>query len=477
MTISFFLQDNWVYVPIGGAPREVEEAFYKEFSYELQNKQFIPAVKAGKWDGVIRLYRSRRFPIGLLERAVDIANRHGNDVSISDMRKEKGGKLGLKYVGPPLRNYQEEALLKASMGNRTITAPTGSGKTLVAIALMAALDRRTLIIVNRKELLYQWKDEIRKNLRMFRDTPTDDAGFIEAALIGDGQREESSITIAMIQSLYQKLPKQAYDVVICDETHHTPAREWGKVMSSLPCKYRYGLSATPFREDGAELLIFAHTGPVLQMGDVEVLVEEGYIAGIELQVIQGAPDIEARYTPWVAEYQGTLDDTGRMERLSQKAVDLYQQGHRLYIDVRRIKHGERIVEDLSSHDVPAIFLQGKDTTKRRKEVLSKFEKGDKFVLVSTLIKEGVDLPTMSAIVLAGGGKSGTALIQVVGRALRPKKGTRAVIVDVEDHGKYMHKHFKRRMRVMRSYYGESLKMDFPDPNVNPDDPWSTAEKL
>ena len=213
------------------------------------------------------------------------------------------------------------------------------------------------------------------------------------------------------------------------------------------------------------------------MGDVEALVKEGYIAGIDLQVIRGAPDIESRYTPWVAEYQSTLEDTGRMQRLSQKAADLYQQGHRLYIDVRRINHGWGVVEALGEHDTPAVLLQGSDTTKRRKEVLTDFEEGDRFVLVSTLIKEGVDLPAMSAIILAGGGKSGTALIQVVGRALRPKKGTRAVIVDVEDQGKYMHKHFKRRMRVMRSYYGDSLKMDFPDPNVNPDDPWSTAEKL
>lgn len=89
----------------------------------------------------------------------------------------------------------------------------------------------------------------------------------------------------------------------------------------------------------------------------------------------------------------------------------------------------------------------------RGEALSTFER-DGFVLVSTLIKEGVDLPVMNAIVLAGGGKSGIRVIQTIGRALRPKPGTNeALIIDIRDKGGYLTKHFERRQEVIRDCYG------------------------
>jgi superfamily II DNA or RNA helicase len=456
---TFILQGNFVYLPVGVTDK-IEEAIRQEFSYGVQNRWFIPSVKQGTWDGIVRLYRYRRFPIGLLDDAIEIVRRLGGEVSIIDQREDLGVKLGLQYHGPSLRYYQKDAVQAAlSKDAVIIVSPTSAGKTLTAIALIAARDLRTLILVNSKLLLYQWKEEIKKNLH------------IEAALIGDGHREEGPITIATMQSLLKQMPEQSYDMVIADEVHHVAAAEWGKIMSSLTCRYRVGLSATPWREDGAEILIQAHTGPILKMGNVTKLIKEGFIAGVELQVIQGAS--KGVKESWAEEYQNTLEDVTRMERLSQKAIDLYQEGHRLYIDVKRIKHGEQIEKDLRSRDMQVVFLSGRDTSKRRKEVLTDFEEGDRFILISTLIKEGVDLPAMSAIVLSGGGKSGTALIQVVGRALRPKEGSRAVIVDVEDHGKYMHKHFNRRMQVMQNYYGESLKSDLPTPT----DPWEMAEKL
>jgi superfamily II DNA or RNA helicase len=74
--------------------------------------------------------------------------------------------------------------------------------------------------------------------------------------------------------------------------------------------------------------------------------------------------------------------------------------------------------------------------------------------VSTLIREGVDLPAINAVVLAGGGKSKTDKIQVIGRALRPENGTTADVVDLRDRGEYLGEHYELRQAALREYYGD-----------------------
>lgn len=90
----------------------------------------------------------------------------------------------------------------------------------------------------------------------------------------------------------------------------------------------------------------------------------------------------------------------------------------------------------------------------RWEILEKYKKGEIPVLVSTLLKEGVDIPEISAIILAGGGKSDVMTIQTIGRALRPKPGGEAVIVDVRDTDPLLFTHFIERQKALKQYYGK-----------------------
>ena len=100
-------------------------------------------------------------------------------------------------------------------------------------------------------------------------------------------------------------------------------------------------------------------------------------------------------------------------------------------------------------------LYGTDKSDIRLDVLQRFREGELKILLSTLIKEGVDLPEMDAIILANAGKGGVGgrkTVQTIGRCLRltEKKNTAIIIDFFDDDGGVLAKHSEERMKVYKS---------------------------
>jgi len=146
-----------------------------------------------------------------------------------------------------------------------------------------------------------------------------------------------------------------------------------------------------------------------------------------------------------------MNNEERNRAIVKKAVELARKGHRVLIDVKRIEHGKILKEMLAENGIKAEFLSSESPN--RWEILEEFKEGRIPVLISTLLKEGVDIPEISAIILAGGGKSDIMTIQTIGRALRPKTGMKAVIVDVQDDDPLLFTHFIERQKALKQYYG------------------------
>lgn len=147
-----------------------------------------------------------------------------------------------------------------------------------------------------------------------------------------------------------------------------------------------------------------------------------------------------------------MNNDERNRAIVKKAIELARKGHRVLIDVRRIEHGKILKEMLEKEGIKAEFLSSQSPN--RWEILEAFKSGEIPVLISTLLKEGVDIPEISAIILAGGGKSDIMTIQTIGRALRPKKGMKALIVDIEDDDPLLYTHFIERQKALKQYYGK-----------------------
>lgn len=404
----------------------------------------------GKWEKPESLYDpfERSFPIGLIPRVKKILNSKGHRVRIIDEREVEGIEVNPSWNEHyKLRPYQKRSVrtaLRKGMG--VLALPVGSGKTVVGLRIIYELNLSALVVVHTKELLYQWAENVEKILG------------IEAGIVGDNKWIERPVTVAMIQTLLSrgvdklKLP---YGVVIFDECHRTSAaQKFYELGMELPQKYRFGLSATPWRRiKGEEIKIEGAIGPIIYEVKADTLIKEGFLAKPKFEVVKYTskmPSFSERYKELYEEM--IMENEERNKAIIEKAVELANDGHRVLIDVRRIEHGKILVEMLKQRNINSEFLSSQSPN--RWEILEKFKSGEIKVLVSTLLKEGVDIPEISAIILAGGGKSDIMTIQTIGRALRPKNAKEAIIVDIEDDDPLLFTHFIEREKALKQYYGK-----------------------
>ena len=153
-----------------------------------------------------------------------------------------------------------EVVSKKEFG--VITAPPGSGKTVIGLKIIAEKQQPAMIIVHRKQLMEQWVERI----QAFLGIPKNEIGKI-----GQGKTKPGKmITIAMIQSLGKQLEKHegeeitnSYGTIIIDECHHIPAKSFRNTIFKFNPYYQYGLTATPFRKGNDDKLIFIHLGKII----------------------------------------------------------------------------------------------------------------------------------------------------------------------------------------------------------------------
>jgi superfamily II DNA or RNA helicase len=198
-------------------------------------------------------------PRGIFGEVKDELNKQSIKMNVVDKRrKSKQQNLTINFVGSLLPQQQEavEELLNHTTG--ILSATTGFGKTVVGAALISKRQVNTLVIVNRKQLLKQWKDR----LLSFLDIDVKSIGQI-----GAGKNKPTGIIdVATIQTLTSKsgnldLVKQ-YDQVIVDECHHFSALTFEKVLKEVEAKYVHGLTATPIRKDGLQPIMKMQCGPI-----------------------------------------------------------------------------------------------------------------------------------------------------------------------------------------------------------------------
>jgi superfamily II DNA or RNA helicase len=131
------------------------------------------------------------------------------------------------------------------------------GKTVIGTALIARRARNTLVLVRRRPLQDQWRQQLARFLGM----DLNEIGEIR----GQKSSKTGRIDVAMLQSLLsdggvKELVAQ-YGHVIVDECHHVPATSFERVLSAIPARYVTGLTATPHRQDGHDPIIRLQLGP------------------------------------------------------------------------------------------------------------------------------------------------------------------------------------------------------------------------
>jgi superfamily II DNA or RNA helicase len=163
------------------------------------------------------------------------------------------------WTGPPLRDYQQPAVHNVlRQGGGVLVSPAGSGKTLMGFKIVESWRQPTLWLTHTLDLL----DQSAKAAKAFL------GGVGEVGIIGEGKVTWGSgkLFVATVQTLganptLVSTLANLVGVVIVDEAHHFPARQFIEVAGKFPARNLLGLTATPDRKDGLQRFMYAGLGP------------------------------------------------------------------------------------------------------------------------------------------------------------------------------------------------------------------------
>lgn len=252
---------------------------------------------------------------------------------------------------------------------------------------------------------------------------------------------------------------QSVGMLFLDEAHRGSGSQFQAAVKACPNAYfRIGLTATPFmKSDLEDMKLAAVTGEVIHEIHIQDLVDRGLLAQPVVKFIKVAKPVISKSTKYPAAYKkGIVLNTERNKQVCYETIKLARAGRKVLVLVKTIEHGNALYRVLSGF-VKCAWIHGAKDTKTRQEAFEAIEHGDLQVLIaSTIMDEGVDLPSISAVVLAGGGDSAIKLMQRIGRGMRLTNGgpAEALIVDFIDlTSPYLAKHSLSRYQAVRNEKG------------------------
>jgi superfamily II DNA or RNA helicase len=442
------------------------------------------------WDGKVKyLKKDNSFPLGFLRRVKYFVYALGEIPSFRLIDKRIKPKMLFKQIEftGELRQYQETVVdqsLNEPMG--IFNLATGSGKTVVAIALISRKNTQTVVVVPTLALLNQWIDKLKQ-------FSTAHIGFKSSKQLKEGDVfiiTQSSLNKALTTHSSQDKTQARYEIikriwreagmVIIDESHHASAKTWKAMMSYTNAYYRFGLTATTDkRTDKADYEYYALLGDKLSVIDYSDLLELGYSIPIEVFFY----DIPYRHYnhKWKFHQKGgfsvendyIVENNDRNDQIVNVALDrAFRRDKPTLILFKRVTHGEVIynkaVMDMSRpdlqiyNDLQIKLVYGKTKEKERNEIYQEFKDKQVKLLIAQnqLIGEGWDMPNIEVIIIASGGKSEIRSIQNMGRGSRQAHKKKTLeIHDFADQGKYVQDHARERAKTYEEIGAKMINID------------------
>lgn len=343
-----------------------------------------------------------------------------------------------------LTDPQEQAVRRmAAESLGVLVAPAGSGKTTMALELMARRGMPTLWLVHTRELAEQTCERAVACLGL------DPA---EIGTVGGGKRViGEKLTIATMQTLARDIPQALFDrigFVIVDECHHVPALQMAAVVSQLPARYLAGLSATPYRRDRLNSVIHWYLGPISAQIDQAYLPERLITPRVERRDTGIRVDGDS-FSDILTCLAAHPDRTRMIARDVAAAVGV---GRTPLVLSDRVDHVEQLASEIERHELRVAVLHGERPRAEREQVRRRVGTGEVAAVVATgaLCGEGLDMPRLDALFLASPVSYRGRLVQYMGRVSRTAPGKRdAVVIDYTDDCPMLWSSWAKRRDIYR----------------------------
>ena len=399
-----------------------------ESELTVSNPDFARLKKMGKWTGgtpsTIRFYRTEGkdiiLPFGCLKEYV-----FKNIKDVEADFEQTGNVIYTQYV--PLYEYQDKAVEEAlAKRNGILVAPCGSGKTQMGLAIARRISKPTLWITHTKDLMVQAEERAKSIF----DLPKEAYGEITEGKVNIG----THLTFSTVQTLARvNLDNLKFGCVIVDECHHAvqsykSTSMFAKVMNQISCRYKFGLTATPYRGDGLEKGMFALIGDICSIVDEKEVKEKTVpvyevwynvpISTNSINCYNGDGTLD--YTKLIT---GLCNDEERNTYIGRTIVDI--EGSCLVLSDRlsQLESLMSFVSNFKNCDMVKA-TNTKKGKKERKEAIEKLKDGMIDCLFATykLAKEGLDIPSLEHVVMASPIKDKSTVIQTAGRVARKAEG-------------------------------------------------------
>ncbi len=404
-----------------------------------------------KWDERTHSWRANPIHYPAIRSILDV-NAYGTLDRVPQWQPVVWSQITL----PSLRAEQIAAVNAWSKTRQgVVVMPTGTGKTEVALRIMADQGCSTLVVSPIRDLMYQWQRRILNGL-----------GY-DAGIIGDNTYNVKPISVTTFDSACIHMPTlgNRFKLIIFDECHHLPGpiRSDSARMSIAPM--RLGLTATLERGDGQHSKLDQLIGPLVYRLDISQ-VRGGSLAEFDIfRVPVFLNDRERVRYDQLSEvvssyvYERRQDDANftwqtlcaETQRSGQAGIIMRAYREKKSIE-DRAEEKLRVLEDLFRlhHGTPMIIFAGSNAMARdvsRRFLIpcllnhcGKAERIDYLdglrdgvypaIVANQVLDEGVDLPEVKVAVVIGGLASTRQAKQRLGRILRRRGEERAILYEV-----------------------------------------------
>ncbi len=452
---------------------ETEEEHLKKIkkicSYKQPGIEFTPGFQMG-WSGIIQLINKKnQFALGLVKTIENYFIENNILYSIEDRRATIVDNTpldiseNLKKINMTPREHQLRILESVKNLDRgIIRAATSSGKTLAVSLITAHFNKPTIIYVIGLDLLDQF-------YKLFSSIFDEEIGYI-----GNGICNPQRITIASIWTLGKALDlkvklddetlKEKFDqnnklnIIKClkeakihlmDESHIGSCSTMTEIYKAINPERLYGLSGTPFKGDGTDILLTSIFGQKICEISASELIEKDLITQPIIKFIK-VPKLYVQggtYQEVYKEY--VVENPIRNNLILSHTKSLIDKGYKPLVLFKTIAHGKKIFEMFENAGIRCALLSGNDKLEKRNLIKTQLNNNEIDCIIASVIFDiGLDLPILSGLVLAGPTKSFTRVLQRVGRIIRKYPGKKhAAVVDFYDDIRYLKTHSKKRFET------------------------------
>lgn len=375
-------------------------------------------------------------PRGLRHVVEGIVERAGSRLAVTDVRNP-GREIDLTLAAELTITQAAAVDGLLAHDDGVLVAPPGSGKTVIACAVIAERGTSTLILVDRKALAEQWRSRIDQFLG------------IKAGQVGGGRRKLGGIVdVAMLPSLARHSNvaelTDGYGQVIVDECHHLAAAAYDHSVKRIGAQFWLGLTATPTRRDGLSDLVTWQLGSVRHTitHDEHPTLAEAADSHSGPQRLLHIHPTEFRHDDadltaadaLAALHRRLVTDEARNTQISDVLDAALRRGRNCLVLSRRVAHLDILTTLMSARGHQAMVLQGGMSVTERHAVVHRLadtKSGDGILVIGTtpFIGEGFDAPALDTLFLAAPISFPGLLIQCAGRVTRgaPGKDTAEVV--------------------------------------------------